>query len=185
MKAASPRHGTRWISGQRAATATQGHPLMARGPLEAHQLPQKSAAGAERQERVDGRPSRGDGRDCMSLQRWLIAPAASTELLCQTGSSHGARIHTTLRIGSIGLLISARGDGACGHSPFSGLARGRLRALFGGKHPSSCPHAHLPQPRVLPAPSLRQAALAAAGPSVCFHVCDVSDCVCRVLVYMG
>lgn len=40
-------------------------------------------------------------------------------------------------------------------------------------------------PRVLPAPALRQAALAAAGPSASFHVCDVSERVCRVLVYMG
>lgn len=185
MKAASPRHGTCWVSGQRAAPATRGHPHTARGPLQAHQLPQKSAAGAERREREDGRPSRGDGQGCMSAQRCLIAPAASTELLCQTGSLHGARLHTTLCIRSIGLLIPERGSGACGRSPFSGLARGRLRALFGGEHPSPCLHARLLRPHVLPAPSLCQAALAAAGPSACFHECDVSDCVCRVLVYMG
>lgn len=119
------------------------------------------------------------------MQRCLIAPAAGIEQLRQTGGSEGVRLHTTLRIGSLGLLIPAQGAGACGRSPFSGLARGWLRALFGGKHPSPCPQARLPRPRVLPAPSLRQAVLAAAGPSVCFHVCDVSDCVCRVLVYMG
>lgn len=184
-KAESPRHGTCCISGQRAAVTTRGHPHTARGPLQANPLPQKSAARAGRREKEDGRPSWGDCRGCMSVQRWLIAPAAGTEQLCQTGGSHGARLHTTLRITSVGLLTAAQGAGACGRSPFSGLACGWLRALLGGEHPSPCPLARLPRPRVLPAPSLRQAALAAAGPSACFHVCDVSDCVCRVLVYMG
>lgn len=83
----------------------------ARGPLRARQLLQKSAAGAERWEREDGRPSRGDGRGRMSAQRWLSAPAAGTKPLCQTGSSHGARFHTILHNGSVGLLIPARGAG--------------------------------------------------------------------------
>lgn len=63
-------------------------------------------------ERMGKGPSQDDGRGCMSPQRWLIAPAASTEQLCQTGGSHGARLHTTLCIPSIGLLIAVREAGA-------------------------------------------------------------------------
>lgn len=55
VKAASPRHGTRWVSGQRAAAAARGHAQAAWGALQAHQLPQKSAAGAEGREGEDGK----------------------------------------------------------------------------------------------------------------------------------
>ena len=181
-KAESPRHGTCCGSGQQAAAATRGHPRTARGPLPARQLPQKPAAGAERWEREDGRLSQGDVWGRMSTQRWLIAPAAGTERLCQTASSHGARLHTTLRIGSLGLLLPTRRAGACGCSPLSRLAR--LRALSGWEHPSpALPPASRSRLCCQPRPRARQRA--AAGPSACFHVCDVSDCVCRVLVDMG
>lgn len=105
---------------------------------------------------------------------------------CQAGSSKGVRLHATLLIGSIGLLIPARGAG------WSLWALTLLQACprpagssFWWPAPFPCPHTRPPRPRVLSAPSLCQAALSAAGPSACFHVCDVSDCVCRVLVYMG
>lgn len=69
------------------------------------QLPEQR----DRKKKKDGRPSWGDGKGCMSAQQCLIAPAAGTERLCQTGSSHRARLHTTLRTGSLGLLIQPKG----------------------------------------------------------------------------
>lgn len=179
MKAASPGHGTRGVSGQRAAAAARGHP---RQPGERRK--RTESLGSQRLEQGDGKermakgPSQGDGRGCLSPQRWLIAPAQSS---CVRQAAQLARgetsqhpLHPFHRLAD----CSPRGW-SLGLSTFSRLARGGLRALFGGEHPSPSPHALLP--RVLPVLSLCQAVLAAAGPSACLHVCDVSDCVCLCL----
>lgn len=79
MKAASPGHGTRGVSGQRAAAAARGHP---RQPGE--RCKRTESLGSQRLEQGDGKermakgPSQGDGRGCLSPQRWLIAPAQSS-----------------------------------------------------------------------------------------------------------
>lgn len=138
----------------------------------------------DEKERMEDLPGVTAGAACPHSDGSLLRQLAQSR--CVRQAARTGRVFTPPSASDrIGLMISARGAGACGCSPFSGLACGWLRALFGGEHPSPCPHARLPLPPLLPDPSLRQAALAAAGPSACFHVCDVSDCVCRVLVYMG
>lgn len=107
VKAASPGHGTRCFQVSELPPPPGAIPAQRTKRPRNQPLEQRDG-----KDRMGKGPSQGDGRGCVSPQRWLIAPAASTEQLCHTGGSHGARLRSTLCVPSIGLLIIVRGAGA-------------------------------------------------------------------------